>query len=160
MLCPRCMGLHAGFVTVLILVFLTRNEGNPLKSIYSKIFCFLALGFLGVEWLLAQAGYTESTIESRYFSGWFAGNAFALLVFAYRGIFISGSSQVKSKNHFSVLFVLISALIAGIFYLRSNNWTFLTLTLVLAVVVNFVFVLHTAYRRIRLIDFNPKMKQV
>lgn len=146
MLCPRCSGLHTGFFCCVWLVFILKRGNIKLTSLFSLIFCASAITIVFLEWLMAQLGISQSTVESRYITGLMAGCAFGLLLMAYRTYYLY-AHQATTKNKHYIVIILLSIL-TGLALSQLNNRTIISLLLLIAVIVNLFIIAHSILIRV------------
>ena len=158
MLCPRCSGLHIGFFFTLFLLQPFQRKGIKLTGWFLKWFSIAALSFLFFEWMLAQFGTISSTAASRYFSGLFAGAAFCQLVLTYRSRVFQTNSYKETSNQLPLITCIATSLLSGLLFYQLTNWAAVTLALLLAVFINFLFFLYTMFERMYLIYLTQKQK--
>ena len=82
-LCPRCMGLHSGFfTTIVLLVFINRVRPLTLKKI-PKIILILVITVAGLHWLGGTTNMFDTSSFTRFFTGLISGSAFGYLIYFY-----------------------------------------------------------------------------
>ncbi|WP_303925545.1 DUF2085 domain-containing protein [Draconibacterium sediminis] len=146
MLCPRCAGLHAGLFLFLVYTLPFFKGKISMIGWFSKAFCSVSLLLLFSEWLLAQLQITQSTNESRYITGLLAGNASCMLLMAYRNYALYA---VKSSANRSILLILLMlSLFSGLGFTFLSNGHVISLLLLIMVVLNLAFILHTIAMRV------------
>ena len=149
MLCPRCSGLHTGFLCCVLYAFFIFKGKIRLYGLFPKIFCASAFTILFFEWLLAQLNITHSTTESRYITGLLAGCAFGLLALAYRSYYLYSFN--KQTNGSMLLVLIVTTLITGLGFSQLTNWNLITLLLLTMVLANLVFFVYTIFTRMYLV---------
>jgi len=147
MLCPRCSGLQAGFFITMLVLLLINGVKNLKTGRAFKSIVVVALLFLFSEWMLAQTGMIHSTASSRLLSGLAGGVAFSLLAIAYRNQFVGQSSQLASRIYQLIPMIFI-ILFLGLLLFHADLWSAVTLLLVLAVIMNGLFILQTVILRV------------
>lgn len=158
MLCPRCTGLHVGFLLAWFSIWLSANGKLRVEGAFTKWFSLLSISFLFAEWFLAQVQVVSSSAESRYVSGLFAGAACLLLVVAYRNRMITSSKTSAKPNSVNLIVRTAAALLVGLLLSRLDSWFVVTAGLLLAVVCNFMFFLFTLLLRVKFILSNYKIR--
>ncbi len=158
MLCPRCSGLHIGFMLAWLCNWFPGGEKTGLKGSFTKWFAILSISFLFVEWLLAQNQVITSSTESRYLSGLFAGAACFLLVMVYQNTQMRQFNIAGNHSQLKVIVRTAAALLAGVLFSRLHSWLVVTASLLVAVVFNFLFFLFTLLMRVRFILSNHKIR--
>lgn len=160
MLCPRCSGLHIGFFFTLLILLQLKTNRIKLTGRFSTGFFITALSFIFLEWVLAQFGTFSSTTVSRYFTGLFAGTAFGMLLLAYRRRVFKSDNYQETSNQLLLIVSLAIVLFSGLLFFQLTNWMAITLTLLLAVVINFFVLVHTLFYRMHLMFFTQKQKSI
>ena len=148
-LCPRCMGLHMGFlITFLILTIFTKGIIR-VSSSSSLMILLVGLSMTGMEWGLAQFSIIRSTDISRMFTGLVTGSVFGILIMIYKGkCTLTGSSGHLPMSVYQII-GLISISIAGVMIMMlSNSWMLIDLTLLISVTANFIIIIHIIILRL------------
>jgi len=158
MLCPRCAGLHIGFMFTLLSHLSFRRGNARFTGSFTKWFAIISISFLFAEWLLAQLGLSKSSHESRYLSGLFAGSACFLLLMAYRNLTMRHSNAAENTGKLTVILRTTFALVLGVLFSQLDSWFVITFGLLVAVVFNFFFFIQTLLLRVGVIFSNYKTK--
>lgn len=146
MLCPRCCGLHIGFLFFLIWFLTIKKVGN-ISGIALKLFAFSGIIIMLSEWLLANYGITHSTFSSRLVTGLLAGISASILVTGYRTKFV----QTPTKIVFPRKIILIPAgfiLAASLVLYLADKWLAATLFLTGIVAINLILFGNTMLLRL------------
>jgi uncharacterized membrane protein len=93
MLCPRCIGLHAGFFISLVYSLTENHKRNKFSGIIPLTICISGILLNLMEWSFSQLAITTSASISRLFTGAFAGSCMSILALVYTRNFIHGSAQ-------------------------------------------------------------------
>ena len=102
-LCPRCIGMHAGFIITLVLL---GQSGKPASLVLAvAVLCVAVL-----EWCLAHAGLWQSTNVSRLVTGSATGWAVGSLCRAY----LKDQLLVRLSSAAIVLTALCAVVILGL----------------------------------------------
>jgi len=158
MLCPRCSGLHVGFFFTALMYFLQGRKKMTIGDRFCKIVCIAAFALLFFEWLPAQIGITSSTRESRFITGLLAGSSFFLLTSVYRYRLLYDRKQPIRTSGVNLITLIITPLVTGMLLFQINNWLFVTLTLLIAVVFNISYIVETIISRIHTLYLKTKIK--
>lgn len=149
-LCPRCMGLHLGFIISVIILMISIKNRIKISGSLSFIILITGLGLIVMEWAFAQFSTYQSTILSRLLTGLVAGSIFGLLFTLYKNGFTrSVSSGQTIINAFRISCLISMSLIGGVVIILSNNWTVIDISLLIAVTANFILIIHTIILRFK-----------
>jgi len=152
LLCPRCMGLHLGFISSFLLLTLWTSDRTKLISKSSLFILAIAIGSMAIDWGVGgYLGLFAPTTFSRLATGLASGSALSALLISYRrgmlmrfdvpGLYFN-SVHIASLVCFSVFF--------GIITVTLSSWIVLTTILLLTVITNITIVVHTLIMIIQL----------
>jgi hypothetical protein len=153
MLCPRCIGLHAGFFVSLVYSLTENHKRNHFSGIIPLTICISGILLILLEWSLSQLAITSSTSLSRLFTGVFAGSSMSILALVYTRNFIHGSAP---GNKFTTVFVLgiLCLSLAGVsVIILSKNWHLVTLVMVFIILFNLSFAVRAIFLRFKVSGF-------
>lgn len=149
-LCPRCIGLHIGFlITILLLSVYVKY---PIRNLRPASYAFLLLGIavMAVEWTLARLSFIESTTLSRLLTGLAAGSNFGLLFHIYKLRRKRSQKAKYSTLNPPKIIALIFLSLSGCSILCLFRYpVVLTKFLLLTVNVNILLLLHAVFIRLK-----------
>jgi uncharacterized membrane protein len=149
-LCPRCMGLHMGFIISAIALMVSVKNRIKISGSLSFIILTTGLGLMVMEWTFAKFTIYQSTILSRLLTGLVAGSIFGLLFTIYKKGFTRSVYSGQTIINASRIICLISmSIIGGVLILLSNNWTIIDISLIISVTSNFILIIHTIMLRFK-----------
>jgi uncharacterized membrane protein len=149
-LCPRCMGLHIGFIISAVVLMISIKNRIKISGNLSFIILITGLGLIVMEWTIAQISIYQSTILSRLLTGLVAGSIFGLLFTIYKNEFTcSVSSKDTIINAFRISCLIMISLIGGVVIILSNNWTVIDISLLISVTANFILIIYTLILRFK-----------
>ena len=153
-LCPRCMGLHAGFfVVVCILMVFTRNRIRICGGL-SLYLLIALLSLTGIEWSLEQLSIIRSTAFSRLLTGLLTGSVLGILLIAYKRGFILPASSKYQLINVPLITSIITVLLSGTaIVMLFDSWLMIDIILLISVAANFIIIIHTIILR-----FTPFMR--
>jgi uncharacterized membrane protein len=132
-LCPRCTGLHLGFLTA-VMVLTGRNPSLRIRP--NRAILLAALTTVpGIHWLLGYLDILRPDSLTRFGTGIVGGLAFASCVVIWRQTYpshLGNSHQVSGSAVLAVALVLLWVMPVGI-------WATISMTLLMAVTVNLLF---------------------
>jgi uncharacterized membrane protein len=149
-LCPRCMGLHIGFIISAFVLMISIKNRIRIYGSLSFIILIAGIGLIFMEWTLAQFTVYQSTILSRLLTGLVAGSIFGLLFTIYKNEFtrsVSSGHTIINASRFA--FLISISLIGGVVIILSNNWTVIDISLLISVTANFILIIHTIILRFK-----------
>ena len=112
-LCPRCIGLHIGFIISYIVLRIAIGSQIKISRKLLSVFLFIGLGMMSLEWILAHYSILQSSLLSRLLTGLIAGSNFGLLLVLYRNenTFSFKIPSVASRGvQVFILYLIISSL--------------------------------------------------
>jgi uncharacterized membrane protein len=165
LLCPRCAGLHTGFILILF-ICLMNIPGVTVHLNNGRMIFVLALTSIALfHWMAGVYGFTESSPQSRLITGLLSGSAFAVLVFSYMNpaltfprIFKSNEelkepagimmkiSEASKQTFRGLITLLLMATITGYLFLNIADITILKLVLPMIILINFTFLIWIVIR--------------
>jgi uncharacterized membrane protein len=157
-LCPRCMGLHIGFVITILV--LSAYVKYPIRNLRFVSYPFLLLGIsvMAVEWTFAQLSLIESSTLSRLMTGLAAGSNFGLLFHIYKlRLSRSDNSEHSTLNPLHIIALIFLSLSGCSILCLFRYPTVLTFLLLLTVNLNILILLHAMFIRLKLISITKSM---
>lgn len=142
-LCPRCMGLHLGFIITFCILTVFTKKLIRINSTTSFIILLTGLFTIGIEWSLAQFSIIQSTAFSRMFTGLFAGSVFGILTMIYKRKYTrSVSFEYFIMNTYHIISLISMSLTGITLIMLLNNWILINVLLLVSVTANFIIVIH------------------
>jgi uncharacterized membrane protein len=146
LLCPRCMGLHLGFLFTFVLLFIcARGRTRPTRPTILLVIT-PAVASMCIDWFVGgKLGLFAPTSVSRLVTGLACGSGLAMLLVAYRG-----DSRRLAEARVVGLSVSRAALIAiisssvGVALALTGSWVTITSILIVSVMANAVIAAETA----------------
>jgi uncharacterized membrane protein len=122
-LCPRCIGLHSGFfTTIVLLVFINLVRPLILKEI-PKIILVLLITVAGLHWLGGTTNMFDTNSFTRFFTGLISGSAFGYLIYFYHTL--NKITFIRSSWTASIiLFITIPFLLAAFIFEGSTFFNY------------------------------------
>jgi uncharacterized membrane protein len=150
-LCPRCVGLHFGFITAFITATLSFRRGLVLSRTGSRVLLVLAVASLAFDWSVGgRLGLYAPGVHSRLLTGLACGSALAVLMTAYRSSLWSISvGAARGARARDVGAVMLLSIAGGVLLVGAAGWTALTALCAVSVVTNVAIVLGTTARMLR-----------
>jgi len=150
-LCPRCIGLHLGFITAFIAASIWLRRGLVLSRMGTRLLLLLAVASLAFDWGIGgHLGLYVPTAHSRLLTGLACGSALAVLLVAYRSsLWTISVGAARSAAPLAVARVMLVSLAAGSLAVTLTGWTPLTSLCVVGVLANVVLVFGTVVRTLR-----------
>lgn len=147
LLCPRCTGLHLGFVVTLFYLILSRKR--DILFTYNVVgLIVLTIAILPLEWSLSLLGWFDysSSYESRIWTGLACGSALAILFHSYVHSLVKVSIALSPKPvRVTTIGILLTTFYLG--WTLIASWVFITLLQVILVLTTTAFALSTALLR-------------
>jgi uncharacterized membrane protein len=131
LLCPRCIGLHLGFASMLWVASLGAWRPSPRLLIPAVILASLP----AAHWMLGAMGVSDATTASRFMTGFGGGVGFANVALAWRQARVSVA--VPSWVVHGSAAVVASSITAG---LAFGRWGGATTALLGVVILDLLFV--------------------
>lgn len=148
-LCPRCAGLHLGFSSALLVLVWRSVTIRPSMTIFLGVLAVVP----AMHWLLGNMNILNPDALSRFGTGLIGGLAFAAVLKAWRMSNLSKARMLQTPRIYAA-FGVISVLFL---LLATGTWVTVSLILLLAVLLNFIFIADTLTRLIQ-IQFNKRVK--
>jgi uncharacterized membrane protein len=150
-LCPRCIGLHLGFIAAFIAASLWFRRGLVLSRMGTRLLLLLAVASLAFDWGVGgRLGLYAPATHSRLLTGLACGSALGVLLVAYRSsLWTISIDAARSAAPLVVAGVMSLSLAVGLLAATFSGWTLLTSLCAVSVLANVVLVLETAVRMLR-----------
>ena len=150
-LCPRCIGLHLGFIAAFVAASIWFRRVLVLSRMGTRLLLLLAVASLAFDWGVGgRLGLYTPTTHSRLFTGLACGSALPALLVAYRSILWTISiGAARRPAPLAAAGVIASSFAAGWLAVTLSGWTLLTSLCAVSVLTNVVLVLETAVRMLR-----------
>lgn len=148
LLCPRCAGLHLGFLTTFAITRVWFGAGVGLAGRGVRVVLVAAVGSLLLDWGVGgQMDLFTPSVHSRLLTGLACGSALAILLAAYRRSLVTRLPAVTTSLTLwqTLRLVAISAGV-GVLAVSSHSWGFLTSILLVSVAANAALTIDTAVR--------------
>lgn len=148
-LCPRCAGLHLGFSSALLVLVYGSVTLRPSMSIF-----LVGLAIVpAIHWLLGNMNILNPDAFSRFGTGLIGGLAFAAFLKVWRMSNLSKARMVLKPGIYAAYSVTTVLLLL----LATGAWVTVSLILLLAVLLNFIFIADTLIRLTQ-IQFNKRVQ--
>lgn len=134
-LCPRCIGLHAGFFLSLFIIILFNIKKIKLQNNYLLVLILFIISTTAIHWFLLKINFLAQDSTSRIITGFITGAGFAFL------ITLSNISKLLDTVIRKLLLTII-LLISFLYFLFSfsHQNTFLKLAVFCLVLFNIAFI--------------------
>jgi len=145
LLCPRCMGLHLGFLSSFIILALLTSNRIKIVARVTQLILAIAIGSMAIDWGLGgYLGLFTPTTFSRLATGLVCGTALSVLVTSYRrGMAMPLAPSNLNLTGFQVGSLICSSLCVGAAVVVLSSWMFLSSILLLSVIANASLAIHT-----------------
>lgn len=158
LLCPRCCGLHLGFLISLIFF----SAGQVKRSRFAGPIPFVMVlgGFLwlALDWTLGQTSFYQASTLSRFGSGIAAGSSFSVLYLVYFRNYLKPTEHSALFTVRSLLGTICLALVVSWVLFLIKSWRFITISMVVVFLINLLLVCYAVFQRLRsLLKINLKM---
>lgn len=148
-LCPRCAGLHLGFSSALLVLMYGSVTLRPSMSIF-----LVGLAVVpAIHWLLGNMNILNPDAFSRFGTGLIGGLAFAAVLKVWRMSNLSKARMVLKPG----IYAAYGSITALLLLLGTGVWVTVSLILLLAVLLNFIFIADTLMS-LTLMHFNKLVK--
>jgi len=150
-LCPRCTGMHIGFIVIFIGILFTKKRVLDLLPKVNPMLLIIAISIMGIEWFLANKHYYSSTLTSRLLTGFIAGSGIGLMMLLYQFRY---KLPYRKIHTYSLALLSILCLLLLVFTFIDpvqKYWFYLLLILLFIVAINLIIVGTTLYYRISII---------
>jgi uncharacterized membrane protein len=150
-LCPRCVGLHLGFITSFIMASLSFRRGLVLTRTGTRLLLVLAVASLAFDWGVGgRLGLYAPGSYSRLLTGLACGSALAVLLTAYRtGLWTISVGTDPGARASAVAGVMLLSLAAGVLIVEISGWAALTALCATSVLANVTLAIGTTVRMLR-----------
>ena len=137
-LCPRCIGLHLGFLSAFMVIKLFSKNRLKISGITAQLILGVAIGIMVIDWGVGgQMNLYSPTHFSRLTTGLTCGSALAVLFNSYRwGLSELKIVQGRGLNELTLLSIISVSVVAGLTIVRLSNWLVLNSFLFFSIVAN------------------------
>jgi uncharacterized membrane protein len=145
LLCPRCMGLHLGFLSSFVFMMLWTSDRIRVLRRAAVFVVAIALGSMVIDWGFGgHLGlYTPSSF-SRLATGLASGSALSVLVVSYRrAMTMRLKSPALNLSGAQTGGLICFSLCLGFVAVTLANWIFLSFILLIAMITNASLAVHT-----------------
>lgn len=148
LLCPRCAGLHLGFLTAFTATTLWFGSRIRIAGRGAAAALVAAVGSMLVDWALGgQMGLFTPSIHSRLVTGLACGSALAILLVAYRSSLAPRPQGVTiSLTLGQTVGVACFSVGLGVLAVSLSSWALLTLLCLASVFTNLAITVDTVGR--------------
>lgn len=145
LLCPRCMGLHLGFIFSFIVLAIWPNSLIKVAKKTTWVILTIAIGSMPIDWGLGgYFGLYGPTSFSRLLTGLASGSALSVLVTSYRhGLVSHIKDSMLYLTGFQIGCLIFFSFCVGLLVLDLCSCLFLSSILFLSVVANALIAMHT-----------------
>ena len=150
-LCPRCMGLHLGFLCSFIALKVWTAGRITRAGKTTKFVLVAGLGSMAVDWWIGgHLGLFAPTTLTRLITGLAGGSALGILFSSYRRslILLPNSSAIKSTAPKAASLICFSTCV-GIAVTSLSGWVLLLCILLLTFAANVSLTVHTVILIVR-----------
>jgi uncharacterized membrane protein len=161
LLCPRCVGLHLGFLYTFLLTAVYTKKQTRIQGKYSILIIIIAIGLMLTDWTLGQIGLFTPTNTTRLVTGTLGGASLAILAITYyrETVHISSSTICNFREIHIISFMYVS-LCASTLIILFSNWTVLSLVMAICIVINAIIAIYMVFTKIsRLLGANINLKK-
>jgi uncharacterized membrane protein len=137
-LCPRCLGLHAGFFLTLVFIKLLFQKPIDIDKPCNLFIIILSICFAGIHWSLGFFGLMEMNFTSRVFTGLVSGAGFYLLLNSLKYKFLQLGSTVSAWS--KILFVCL--LVLSLCIILLDDYELFLLTILVLVTSNMISIIN------------------
>ena len=144
-LCPRCLGLHAGYLLTLLFTKFVFNKPINLNIPRNLFAIILSTSFAGIHWFLGFFSLIEINTTSRLLTGLISGSGFCLLLNSLKHIRSYLDYKITAWNKIVLVFL------PGLFTSFSllDVYILLLLTILLLVINNTISIIDSVHQIIR-----------
>lgn len=145
LLCPRCMGLHLGFLPSFVVMMLWTSDRIRVVRRAAVFAVAIALGSMVIDWGFGgHLGLFAPSSFSRLATGLASGSALSVLVVSYRrAMTMPLKSPALNLSGVQTGGLICFSLCLGLVSVTLSNWVFLSSILLLAVITNASLAIHT-----------------
>jgi uncharacterized membrane protein len=152
-LCPRCTGLHIGFLFTYVQLLFSANRRIQIIGYISRMILTLCIGSIAFDWGLGgRLGCFQSTTSTRLLTGMMCGTSMSILVMSYRNRY--RRIWIRSPLRLTGLYVVGMHCVStcgGLIVIGFGNWAIVSSILLASFLVNAIIVIFTIgliiYRR-------------
>jgi uncharacterized membrane protein len=150
-LCPRCIGLHLGFLISFVIMALSFKERIRIADMKSRIMLAVAIGSIGLDWGLGSYfGLYTPTHISRLITGLACGSALSVLFIYYRrDLTLPYNTQTVDATGGKIGGIICATVVVGSAIVAFSNWAALSLVLLLTVAANVLLIVHSFILMVR-----------
>lgn len=151
LLCPRCMGLHLGFLSSFILMALATCKRIKIIERAAQLVLGIAIGSMAIDWGLGGClGLYDPTNFSRLATGLATGSALGVLAISYRrGMVMPLDASTLSLTGLQMASLICFPSSFCFLAVVLSHWAFLSSILLLCVIANASVAAHTVVLIIR-----------
>lgn len=148
LLCPRCAGLHLGFLTTFTMTTIWFGSTSGLARRGVRVVLVAAVASLLLDWGIGgQMGLFTPSIQSRLLTGLACGSALAIVLAAYRRSLGTPTPVATADLTLAQTFCVMSASAGlGVVAVSQSSWAFLTLLCLVSVGANAALLVDTVVR--------------
>lgn len=145
LLCPRCIGLHLGFLSSFVLLSLPRGTRIVVRDTVTKLLLAMAIGSMAIDWGMGSFwGLFAPTTLSRLVTGLATGSALSVIVAAYRGeLTIRSDIPAGNLTGTQTGSLICISLCFGLLAMAIQSWVVITTIVLISVMSNAAIVIHT-----------------
>jgi uncharacterized membrane protein len=145
LLCPRCIGLHVGFLSSFIVMTLWTSGRIKIVPRTTRLLLAMAIGSMAVDWGLGgHLGLFTPTSFSRLTTGLICGSALSVLLTSYRRrMSVPWNGPTISLTGLQTVGLICFSLCVGAGAVMLNSWVFLSSLLLIVVIANAALAMHT-----------------
>jgi uncharacterized membrane protein len=145
LLCPRCIGLHLGFLFSYIVIAFKTGSRIIVVERSTKVILALAIGSMAVDWGIGgYLGLFRPTSFSRLATGLATGSALSVLVISYRqGMVCILKDSIINLTGFQMVCLICFSFCVTVAVVFLSSWSFLSSILLLSVIANASLAIHT-----------------
>lgn len=148
-LCPRCIGLHLGFIISILVLTVAKQGYLKIFGKYLILFIIGGLGLMALEWTFAHLSIIHSTHISRLLTGLITGFVLGILLWLYKNEYTRPFSfRLKTKNRSKITSIITLLVFSCLILIFLNVWIFIMITLLISVSVNLFIIIHTIIMRL------------
>jgi uncharacterized membrane protein len=144
-LCPRCSGLHLGFLISFVVVSMLVRDRILFKGKSNRLLLMVAVALTGVHWSLGQFGLAEPGAMSRLMTGLITGAALGITLQAYRrDLILPLTTQTDTFDKARTVGVIGVSSFLGFIVSNLDSWIALTTIIFFSVLINAIIIIQTS----------------
>jgi uncharacterized membrane protein len=149
-LCPRCVGLHLGFLLAFGACSFLFRRGLVLARTGARLLLFLGVASVAFDWGVGgRLGLYAPGTLSRLLTGLASGSSLAVLLYAYRtSLWMISPDAAASALGRDVAAVMLLSASTGVSLVGLSSWSLLTTVCAVAVLANVSLLVGTAVRMV------------